>query len=96
MSQIDLYFKQLPAEDQMEIAQSIWLKLFTGLLSACQHRIKAYVESDSMSGGVTKLITDMDLCAAFLEKSRAELIKFHKMDGYPPGPKADDILSGNE
>jgi len=46
------------------------MKVLPGLLHGCEHRIKLYLESDSMSGGITKLLTDMDLCAAFLLKTR--------------------------
>ena len=94
MAESTFYFNKLTTDDQNEIMQSKWMKVLPGLLHGCEHRIKLYLESDSMSGGITKLLTDMDLCAAFLLKTRTELMQRHQIS-YPPGPSADDVLDSS-
>lgn len=47
---------------------------------------KLYEQSNSDSGGVAKLLVDLNLYAAFLKKGRAELIKRHNLDSFPLPP----------
>ena len=49
----------------------------------CDGRLKVYANSDDLSGGVTNLLTDIDISIEFLEEARAELIKRHKLDFFP-------------
>jgi hypothetical protein len=82
MKEMNLYFNELPAEDQKEM-QDGWMKRLPSVLRMCEHRLKLYANSDELSGGVTKLLTDIDISIDFLEEARAELIKRHKLDFFP-------------
>ena len=65
---LKLYFNELPAQDQTEM-QDGWMKRLPSVLRMCDGRLKVYANSNEMSGGVTKLLTDIDISIDFLEET---------------------------
>ena len=77
------YFKELPAKNQKAM-QDGWMAVLPNILAGCRGRINAYANSDESSGGVTKMLTEIDMGIEMLIEARCELVKRHKLKWMPP------------
>lgn len=79
-----LLFDELPAKDQKQMQRG-WMKMLPWLLRACDTRITSYANTErkDCSGSVGKLLMNMDETIEMLKEARVELIKRHKLTGFP-------------
>ena len=83
------FLNELSAEDQADIVLSGWFKFVQRMLGSCNSRFRMYHDSDEDSGHALKLLGEINMVIGLLLLARSELVRIHKLDGFPEPKMAD-------
>jgi len=84
-----VFLNELPAEEQANIVLAGWFKYVQKMLGSCNARFRSYRASDEGSGHAVKLLGEINMVIGLLLLARSELVRIHKLDGFPEPTIAD-------
>jgi len=84
-----IFLNELLPEDQADIVLTGWFKYVQTMLGSCSSRFRLYRNSDEGSGHALKLLGEINMLISLLLLARSELVRFHKLDGFPEPEIAD-------
>jgi hypothetical protein len=83
------FLNELSPEDQADIVLAGWFKFVQKMLASCSSRFRLYRDSDEGSGHAAKLLGEINMVIGLLLMARSELVRIHKLDGFPEPTMAD-------